>query len=212
MIKGQLKGCPFLFWGLPASPPARDINKHPAYLYKMGELKKTGYDKLCMVTLSVVARINVFSEKNYIDVVLDGLRFCQKERGLDIYGFVIMTNYLCLLTLQRQGELGKVLGRFKSYTAKQILKLIEEDSTEKRQDWLLHLFRFHAKYKSGYDKYHFWQEDNDPITCFTYEEAVEKLHYIHQLPVQANYVTQSEHWFYSSAHPQSPLKVLPLTR
>lgn len=201
-----------MFYGLAGGTPARDIDKHPAYLYKMDEFRKTDYDKLFMVTLSVVAWVNVFSERNYIDVVLDSLRFCQRERGLDVYGYVIMTNYLCLLTLQRQGQLGKVLGRFKSYTAKQILKLVEEDSTEKRQDWLLHLFRFHAKYKSGYDEYHFWQEDNDPVTCFIYEEAVEKLNYIHQLPVKANYVTQPEHWFYSSAHSQSPLRVLPLTR
>jgi len=211
--KDNFWDCPFFIFGkVVGVSPARGIEKHPAYLYYMDEFKKTDYDKLVMVTLSVVAWVNVFSEKNYIDIVLDGLRFCQKEVGLDIYGYVIMTNHMRLLTTQRQGQLSKVLGRFKSYTAKQILKLIEEDSTEKRQDWLLHLFRFHAKYKSGYDEYHFWQEDNDPITCFTYQEATEKLNYIHHSPVQASYVTQSEHWFYSSAHPKSPLKVLDLAR
>src|SRR5438067_3807866 len=134
---------------------ATNIVKHPAYLYYMQELQKANYDGLFFITLNVVAWVDVFSRKDYINILIENLRFCQDQRGLEIYGYVIMTNYLQMLAAQPQKQLNKVLGRFKSYTAKQILSAIEDNPNENRQDWLLHIFRFHAKYKAGYDEYHF---------------------------------------------------------
>jgi len=151
----------------------------------MHELRKANYDGLFFVTLNVVAWVDVFSRKDYVDILIKNLQFCQEQRGLEIYGYVIMTNHLQMMVAQQQKQLNKVLGRFKSYTAKQVLSAIEENPDESRQDWLLHIFRFHAKYKPGYDEYHFWQQDNHPVECFSYKVASQKLQYIHETPVRA---------------------------
>ncbi len=120
-----------------------------------------------------------------------------------------MTNHLHLLATQRNGELNKLLGYFKSYTGKEIVKAIQEQP-ESRRDWMLMVFRYHAKCKSNYKEYHFWQQANHAIDCFLYELAMQKLEYMHQNPVRAGYVENAADWLYSSAHIRSPLKVLAL--
>ena len=176
----------------------------------MSALRKANYDSLFFLTLTVVGWIDVFSRKDYADIVIKNLRFCQENKGLEIYGYVLMTNHLHMLAAQDHGDLNKVLGRFKSYSAKQILTTIEDNPKESRKDWLLHMFRFHAKYRVSYDEYHFWQNDNHPIECASFEITQQKLNYIHNNPVRAGYVEEPQHWLYSSAHPRSPIKVLPL--
>jgi len=55
----------------------------------------TGYqiseqDELHFVTFQIVKWIDVFTRKVYRDIVIDSLRFCQQNKGLEIYAFVIM--------------------------------------------------------------------------------------------------------------------------
>ena len=37
------------------------------------------------ITFAVVEWVDVFSRKDYRDIVLDSIRFCQKEKGLLLY-------------------------------------------------------------------------------------------------------------------------------
>jgi REP element-mobilizing transposase RayT len=175
----------------------------------MSELRKANYDALFFVTLTVAGWVDVFSRRQYADIVIGALQYCQAYKGLEIYGYVLMTNHLHLLAAQQQGELNKVLGHFKSYTGKEILRSIEEQP-ESRREWMLMVFRYHARYKSNYKTYYFWQETNHAIDCYSWQLAVQKLDYMHENPVRAGYVAQPQDWLYSSAHPRSPLKVLPL--
>ncbi len=165
---------------------------------------------LFFLSTAVVGWIDVFSREEYTHILVDSLQFCQQEKGLEIYGYVIMTNHFHLLATQSDGNLQKVMQHLKSYTAKQIIKVIEENPTESRKDWLLHMFRFHARYNKSYDQYHFWQQDNHPTECFSTEVAFQKLEYIHLNPVRAGYVEEPHYWRYSSANPNSPIKVLSL--
>jgi len=53
----------------------------------------TGYkiveqDALHYVTFQVVKWIDVFTRKVYRDIVIDSLKFCQENKGLEIYAFV----------------------------------------------------------------------------------------------------------------------------
>jgi REP element-mobilizing transposase RayT len=106
----------------------------------MSELRKANYDALFFVTLTVAGWVDVFSRRQYADIVIGALQYCQAYKGLGIYGYVLMTNHLHLLAAQQQGELNKVLGHFKSYTGKEILRSIEEQP-ESRREWMLMVFR-----------------------------------------------------------------------
>jgi len=49
----------------------------------------------------------------------------------------------------------------------------------------------------------FWQQNNHPIQLSAHEMLMQRLHYIHNNPVAAGFVTEPEHWKWSSAHDYS---------
>ena len=62
----------------------------------------TGYqiaeqDKLHYVTLQVVEWVDIFTRKIYRDIIIESLAYCQKNKGLEIYCWVIMSNHIHLL-------------------------------------------------------------------------------------------------------------------
>jgi len=62
----------------------------------------TGYkieeqDSLHFVTFQIVRWIDIFTRKVYRNIVIDSLRFCQTNKSLEIYAFVVMSNHLHLL-------------------------------------------------------------------------------------------------------------------
>ena len=93
------------------------------------------------VTLTVVGWIDIFSRQRYRDIVIESLRYCQKEKGLHIMGYVLMSNHLHMIVGTERYALSDVLRDFKKFTANQILKSIETEP-ESRREWLLYLFSF----------------------------------------------------------------------
>ena len=120
------------------------------------------------VTLTVVGWIDIFSRQRYRDIVIESLRYCQKEKGLHIMGYVLMSNHLHMIVGTEKYALSDVLRDFKKFTANQILKSIETE-TESRREWLLYLFKFYAKHNTDNRHYQFWQQDNHPIGVWTLE-------------------------------------------
>lgn len=63
---------------------------------------------------------DVFSRKAYSDIILESLAYCQRAKGLEIYGWVIMTNHIHLLASCRPGyRMSDFLRDFKKFTAKE---------------------------------------------------------------------------------------------
>ena len=52
------------------------------------------------LTFQVVGWADVFSRKVYRDFILENLAYCKKEKGLFLFGYVIMTNHLHLVVQQ----------------------------------------------------------------------------------------------------------------
>ncbi len=52
---------------------------------------------LYFVTFTVHQWVDVFTRREYKDIVLDSIRFCQKEKGLLVYGWVIMSNHIHMI-------------------------------------------------------------------------------------------------------------------
>jgi len=62
----------------------------------------TGYqiseqEELHYVTFQIIRWIDIFTRRIYRDIVIDSLRFCQQNKGLEVYAFVIMSNHIHLL-------------------------------------------------------------------------------------------------------------------
>ena len=72
-----------------------------------------------------------------------------------MYAYVIMSSHLHLIANRTQGDLTEMLGRFKSVTAKKLLKLIAQNEQESRREWLLYLFEYFAKPLKQQETYQF---------------------------------------------------------
>jgi len=66
--------------------------------YHIGDQKALHY-----LTFATVNWIDVFTGKKYRDVLIDSLAYCRKEKGLELYGYVIMSNHLHLIAKAKEG-------------------------------------------------------------------------------------------------------------
>lgn len=161
--------------------------------YKINDQTKAHF-----ITATVVDWVDVFSRKAYRDIVIESLDFCIKNKGMILYGYVIMSNHIHLIVQSNEGKLSDLLRDFKKFTAKSILQTIE-NQPESRRDWMLKRFEFACKSHARNEKYQFWQYGNHPEEIYTEKFLWQKLDYIHLNPVRAGIVEKASHYLYSSA-------------
>ena len=126
-------------------------------------------------------------------IILDSWHYLSTNRGLKIYGFVILENHLHLIA--SAPDLGEVLGDFKSFTARQIIDLLESSGA---QTILSQLKYWKEAHKT--DRPHqLWQEGSHPQQIQGDAMMRQKLEYMHNNPVRRGYVDDPVHWRYSSA-------------
>ena len=161
------------------------------------------------ITFAVEGWIDVFTRDLYRDIVLDSLRFCQKEKGLVIYAWCLMTNHIHLIVGRNEQEtIDAIIRDFKKYTSVHICRAIEGNHLESRRSWMLDLFAKAAYESSKHQKYKFWQTAYHPVELFTREMMFQKTEYVHDNPVKAGFVSKPEDFVYSSARDYFGLKGL----
>lgn len=171
---------------------------------------KTEAGKLYYTTTTVVGWIDVFTRASYFDILYDSIRYCQANKGLELYGFVVMPNHFHMICRSTEQPLNLVLRDLKSYTSKQIIEAINQNQQESRREWLLYMFRYFGQRNSQNKKHQFWQHGNHPIELWPINVIRQKMDYLHRNPVKAMIVTEPHHYLHSSAHEDSCLDVLEL--
>jgi len=173
----------------------------------MSELRKANTNYPYFITCTVVQWVDVFTRSYYSDILINSLKYCQEHKGLEIYAYVIMPSHIHMIVRHEEAQLDKIIGHFKSFTAKEIVNDIQASQEESRKQWLLHMFAYAARFRKQHAKYMFWQYTKHPVELSNPAIFQQKLAYIHQNPLKAGYVTEAEKWYYSSANPLSPLKL-----
>ncbi|MBW6492891.1 MAG: transposase [Lentimicrobium sp.] len=167
------------------------------------------------LTIQVVYWIDLFTRKDYRDIIIDSLKFCQQEKGLEIFAWVIMSNHVHILARSATGELSNTIRDFKKFTSKKIIEHIIESSIESRKDWMLRLFQFAAKRHNKSGKYQVWSHENHAEEVFSNSFIESKVIYIHENPVKAGIVSNPEDYIYSSAPAYAGkdrlLEIIPIT-
>lgn len=131
---------------------------------------------------------------------MDSLSFCQKKKGMEIVAWCIMTNHLHLIFRSvKEQHPAFLLGDFKRFTSKAVVKAIQTNPSESRRDFLLNKFKEAAKKSSNVTHYQFWRHDNKPIELWSNKVIWEKIKYVHDNPVEAGMVFKPEDYVYSSA-------------
>ena len=172
----------------------------------MSETRKANVPEATyFVTLTVDSWVDVFTRKEVVDELLKNIRYCQANKGLELFASVIMSNHMHFVMRRSEGLLVDLLRDFKSYTAKQLLHLIATLPNESRSEWMLRHFNRAGLTSTQNKDYAFWKKDSHPIELYTSEVFDQKVEYIHMNPVVNGLVSQPEHYLLSSAHDDQPL-------
>jgi REP element-mobilizing transposase RayT len=151
------------------------------------------------ITFAVVEWVDVFTRKRYRDIVLDSIRFCQKEKGLLLHSWCIMSNHLHLVVSSKFEDLSGLLRDFKKFTSTEVLRSMMNNEKESRRQGMLELFRKQGEKNSRNNEYQFWRQSKHPEELYSNKFIIQKMNYIHQNPVAAGIVERAEHYLYSSA-------------
>ncbi len=156
-------------------------------------------NKLYFLTLTVKEWIDIFIDDNYKLIIIDSLRFCQKEKGIEIFGYCIMSSHIHMIARVKENyKLSDCLRDFKKYTSKAIIRQISKEQDLSRRS-LIEKFINKNKDKTGKENHTFWQTGNHPVEISSNKFFDEKLEYIHNNPVVASLVKHPEDYLFSSA-------------
>ena len=182
-------------------------------VYKIDKNPETKH----FITMSTVDWVDIFTKAVYFEILINSLKFCQNDKGLVIYAYVLMTNHLHMivrcnpillggscasdkrrslasdLRKKQKPRLSQILQDFKRHTATKIFKELQEDN----RTYIQEILRYQKSNKNI--EFQLWQHDNHPIVIKSDKFFQQKLNYIHNNPVKQQYVEAPEHWLYSSA-------------
>ena len=170
--------------------------------------KITNPEGMYYLTATVLGWIDVFTRQQYRDIILDSIKYCQDNRGLQLHAWVIMSNHMHLIASSEKGDLSGIMRDMKKHTSKKIVTDIKANEQESRKEWMLSMFSNAGKYNNDNEEYQFWRKGNQPKELETHEFAMQKLNYIHNNPVRAGIVEEPEHYLYSSARDYAGVKGL----
>lgn len=151
------------------------------------------------LTFTVVEWIDVFTRKIYRDILLDSIRFCQLNKGLNMHSWCLMSNHLHLIASAQNRNLSDIIRDLKKFTSTKIIAAIEGNRKESRRDWMLPVFSRAGKENARNERVQFWIQDNHPEELYSAKFIEQKTNYTHNNPVAAGIVDHAWEYIYSSA-------------
>lgn len=98
-------------------------------MLKLHGHKIINQNALHFLTFTVVGWVDVFSRDKYREIIIDSLIYCQKEKGLIINAYVIMSNHVHLICYTKEPfQLSDFIRDFKKFTSKSILESIQSNT------------------------------------------------------------------------------------
>ena len=88
------------------------------------------------ISSSIVGWTAIFKDRSFFSIITDSLTFCVNQKGLIIYGYVIMPDHIHLL-VHGNGKLSDIMRDFKTYTSRTITELLKM----KEYHYSLNIFR-----------------------------------------------------------------------
>ncbi|MCB0280840.1 MAG: transposase, partial [Calditrichaeota bacterium] len=89
------------------------------------------------ISFATVGWIDVFTRRDYFNVMVDCINHTIDEKGLIVYGWCIMTNHVHMIIGTKGIKQQDLVRDLKSFSAKRLLKTIQVNPQESRKQWLL---------------------------------------------------------------------------
>ena len=160
------------------------------------------------ITCTIVSWVNLFTRPLYNDIVLESLEHCRHTKGLELYGYCLMSNHLHLIA--RAPDLAGCVRDFKKFTATKLYQAVESNSQESRQGWLKWMFTANGSRTAANAHIQVWGQGYHPIELSDFGRFEQRLNYVHQNPVRVGICFEAHQYRYSSAAQYAGLDAHPL--
>ena len=120
---------------------------------------------LYFVSFATVYWLDVFVRDIYFHEVIESLKYCQKEKGMEVYAHCIMSSHIHLIFRAKENNPSELLQSFKQFTSKKLQDVIVNNNQESRKEWILWMMERAGSKNSNVKKRQFWQQHNRPTEC-----------------------------------------------
>ncbi len=170
---------------------------------------RTSPGKVYFLTITVVGWIDLFSRKNHKLTVIDSLKYCQEHKGLEIYGWCLMSSHLHMIASCKDDSknISDIVRDFKRFTSIKLANAVGEEP-ESRREWMLNKFAYEASRTTKIKNYKVWPDGNHPEELYSSTFTQQKLNYLHNNPVKELIVERPEEYLFSSARNYADMKGL----
>lgn len=105
------------------------------------------------ISFAVINWIDIFTRDQYFSCVIESLDFCRVNKGMEIYGYCIMSSHVHLIFRSSSKDPSGLIRDFKGFTSKKMLQLIQDNPQESRKEWLLWMFEKAGKKNSNVKRF-----------------------------------------------------------
>ena len=156
-------------------------------------------DTLYFVSVATVEWIDLFIRPEYAQIVMDSIRYCQENKGLELYAWCLMTSHVHLIMGTHDRPLEDILRDLKSFTSRRLKEELYRHPGESRRSWISGMLECAGRENGNNRCWQLWQQHNQPIELSDNRMLDQRLDYLHRNPVEAGFVREPEDWQYSSA-------------
>jgi len=91
-------------------------------------------DQLYFVTSAVVNWIDLFIRNEYRDIMIESWKHCRAKKGLEIYGWCIMSSHIHMIIGTHGDKLENIMRDMKKHTSLALKAAIEQHPAESRRE------------------------------------------------------------------------------
>jgi len=121
------------------------------------------------ITCTTLHWIPIFTNKESAGIIIESLKYLQKNHNLKIYAYVILENHLHMVASSDD------IAKFKSCTAREIISLLNT----RNMKMILDQLKFYKKAYKVDREFQLWQEGIQPKPIQGEKMMLEKIEYIH---------------------------------
>ena len=89
------------------------------------------------VSFATVYWLDVLTRQVYFSILENAVEYCRAEKGMEVFAYCFMPSHIHFVFRSGNEDPSGLLRDFKGYTARKLIKEIEENLQESRKEWLL---------------------------------------------------------------------------
>ncbi len=148
------------------------------------------------ITITLVEWVKLFDKNQYAEIIVGSIKYCQQNKGLELYGYCIMPSHVHMIARAINNNLPAIIRDIKKFTSVQLTRKLENDGDHEGH---LQLFAKAASIIKRNEKYKVWQDGYHPEQIVTNKFFYQKLNYIHNNPLNDGLVNNPTDYLYCSS-------------